>query len=391
MKNILFLLLISFIFSCKSTNGLVSNSKAFDKAFSQVIKKTDLSIRDIETFEKKYQRIIEGDHTTLEALTSQPNTAEKWEALFLFSKNIEQRQKRIQAITPLTSSDGSYVAHLPILDVETLMIESGAEATDLLFAQAKSLLSKAHDSNDKLAARKAYGSLLRLEAFNPYFTKLAMYKGDALKLGTKHVLVAFDETSLEHMEQKQLQQILESLELEQSLWTRFVLLPEEHMEIDELMKISIEGIHFGKERQTENRAHTVTANDKPNLKAIERDSVGNPVGKQYFDNGEIISYSEVTRSKTSSLKGIIFLMDFNEGHILKSKKINVQSHFKDSAMSSSRQVGQHGNVRKASRGGSSTFPSESDIMNELSIDMISEIRKFSQSIVSSDESDEFFK
>ena len=147
-------------------------------------KKKEEYVRSLEAaFEKATQR----DMAQAERL-KKDNQDQNWDRIVQIYRTIDRRQERIRPLLPLVDQHG-IKANFRFVRVDGLLREAKENAADFHYQTAQTLLEDAK-SGDKLAARRAYNELEKVEAYFPQYRDKEQLKRIAHTWGTSHILLS---------------------------------------------------------------------------------------------------------------------------------------------------------------------------------------------------------
>ena len=324
MKNLTSVLLIlTLLFSCKSVDSLIEQGDedvVFENAIKDIESKSELSIKDIQKFEILYNKILANDHKRITGLLAQVDAHKKWNTLFVETKKTIERQKRIEAISPIQDISKTYTAKFNNAEVRSDVIKSIEELTSFFLKEATFFIEESIQTESKDAAKYAYNYLEKIESINPHLSVLSKYKNDAVILGRQTILVAFDEPSIGQIGEANVAYVLGQVELEESVWTHFVYQPDEVVAVDQMIQISIKGISIGQDQLVEESRVTRFSTNKVTLGGSTTITQVTPV----FSN-------EVRKTKQANLKGSITLFDFGSNEVVLTKELDILFEFNNSS------------------------------------------------------------
>lgn len=145
-------------------------------------KKTKYVLALEEAFTKANQR----DLSSADRLKRQ-GRPENWVRIHEYYLSIRRRQEALAPLLPLVSKEGIQ-ASFRFVKVDELEMESREKAAEFHYAEAQRLLRDAR-TGDRLAARRAFAELDRIEQYFRRYRDVEQLREEALYLGTTHVLV----------------------------------------------------------------------------------------------------------------------------------------------------------------------------------------------------------
>ena len=188
-------LLLFILASCASPQHLVESGN-YDEAVYLAVKrlsgKKNKKEKYVLALEEAFEKATERDMRLAERLKRE-GRPENWAKVNEAYRRVRSRQERVAPLLPLISKEGIR-ANFKFVKVDELEYESRQKAADYYYARAQDWLEDARQG-DKLAARRAYDELDKInQYFRDYKDKTAL-KQTARQLGTTHVLVKLENRS----------------------------------------------------------------------------------------------------------------------------------------------------------------------------------------------------
>ncbi|MCB0559447.1 MAG: hypothetical protein H6573_30875 [Lewinellaceae bacterium] len=188
-------LLLFILASCASPQHLVESGN-YDEAVYLAVKrlsgKKNKKEKYVLALEEAFEKATERDMRLAERLKRE-GRPENWAKVNEAYRRVRNRQERVAPLLPLISKEGIR-ANFKFVKVDELEYESRQKAADYYYARAQDWLEDARQG-DKLAARRAYDELDKInQYFREYKDKTAL-KQTARQLGTTHVLVKLENRS----------------------------------------------------------------------------------------------------------------------------------------------------------------------------------------------------
>lgn len=189
-------LLLAFAFSsCTSPQRLVESGN-YDEAVYLAVKrlagkknKKDKYVLALEeAFDKANQRDL-----MLAGRLRREGHPENWARINDAYRRVRSRQERVAPLLPLISREGIR-AEFHFVKVDELEYESRQKAADYFYTRAQEWLEDAR-RGDKLAARRAYEELDKVDQYFRDYKDKAALKKTAHQLGTTRVLVRLENRS----------------------------------------------------------------------------------------------------------------------------------------------------------------------------------------------------
>lgn len=163
MKNLLYILLLSFIFSsCISSKKYLERGlydKAVETAVKKLMRKSDKS-DEIAVLQKAYKIANDADNERINYLkkSGQPDI---WEEIMVNFRRLSRRQNTVKKLPDNILSQINYKE----IDYSSELISAKRKATEYHYSYGNSLLEK----GDKSSARQAYDEFIKVkQSFNNY-------------------------------------------------------------------------------------------------------------------------------------------------------------------------------------------------------------------------------
>lgn len=182
MKNLIYILLITTLFSSCNVSKRYYLRDDYDMAIARTVKKLKkkphktkeiLVLRDA----LKIANQKNNDKITYLKQSGQPDI---WDEVFHHLNRLKQRQDLVKTIPSSLYNDIGFVE----VDYDQELITAKRKAAEYFYVHAKSLL----DKNDKANARVAYDELLRVKSYFNNYRDTDDLIQKALNIGTSYVL-----------------------------------------------------------------------------------------------------------------------------------------------------------------------------------------------------------
>ena len=164
-----FFFMLSFV-SCTSIEKLVETGQ-YDKAIYYATNKLSGAkvnkVEYVKGLETAFKKATEKDMTYIDKLKNEGNP-ESWETILSIYNIISDRQEQIRPLLPLTDENGKK-ANFLFVNTNDLEKEAKEQTINFLYSSAKDFLQEARSSKDRIPARKAYESLLKLKNYAARF------------------------------------------------------------------------------------------------------------------------------------------------------------------------------------------------------------------------------
>ncbi|MCB9042073.1 MAG: hypothetical protein H6557_36110 [Lewinellaceae bacterium] len=188
-------LLLFVLSSCTSPQKLVESGNYDDAVYLAVKRlsgKKNKKEKYVLALEEAFQKATVRDMRLAERLKRE-GLPENWPKINDAYRRIRNRQERVAPLLPLISKEGIR-ADFRFVKVDELEYESRQKAADYHYASAQEWLEDARQG-DKLAARRAYDELDKIDQYFRDYKDKAALKNTAHQLGTTHVLVKLENRS----------------------------------------------------------------------------------------------------------------------------------------------------------------------------------------------------
>ena len=161
MKNLIYLLVISFILSgCASSKKYFQKGK-YDQAINKAVKKirkNPSKTNDILILDKSYNLANERNLERIRFLKLEANP-DTWDEILSLYSALKTRQRKVRTVLPLELPDRTI--NYKYVDYNKEIIESKNRAAEYFYANAKKLMG----NNDKESFRQAYYELLKAKDY----------------------------------------------------------------------------------------------------------------------------------------------------------------------------------------------------------------------------------
>jgi len=344
MKNIAikcswFFFLISFV-SCTSIEKLVDTGQ-YDKAIYYATNKLSGAkvnkVEYVKGLETAFKKATEKDMAYIDKLKNEGNP-ETWETILSIYNTISDRQEQIRPLLPLTDENGKK-ANFLFVNTNDLEKEAKEQTINFLYNSAKDLLDEARNSKDRIPARKAYESLLKLKNYAARFLDVPQLEREARELGTTKILVNVQNYSQAvfpaGLEDEILRLGFRDLDRE---WQKFDAYPERNREYDLGITLILSNVQVSpgtvseksfSEKKEIPDGFQYALDEKGNVK---KDTAGNDIKlpKTKVIEAQIL---EVFQSKSAGLSGRLEVMDLHTKGVRESRDINTVAVFDNRAAS----------------------------------------------------------
>ena len=334
-----FFFLISFV-SCTSIEKLVDTGQ-YDKAIYYATNKLSGAkvnkVEYVKGLETAFKKATEKDMAYIDKLKNEGNP-ETWETILSIYNTISDRQEQIRPLLPLTDENGKK-ANFLFVNTNDLEKEAKEQTINFLYNSAKDLLDEARNSKDRIPARKAYESLLKLKNYAARFLDVPQLEREARELGTTKILVNVQNYSQTvfpaGLEDEILRLGFRDLDRE---WQKFDAYPERNREYDLGITLILSNVQVSpgtvseksfSEKKEIPDGFQYALDEKGNVK---KDTSGNDIKlpKTKVIEAQIL---EVFQSKSAGLSGRLEVMDLHTKGVRESRDINTVAIFENRAAS----------------------------------------------------------
>ena len=334
-----FFFMFSFV-SCTSIEKLVETGQ-YDKAIYYATNKLSGAkvnkVEYVKGLETAFKKATEKDMTYIDKLKNEGNP-ESWETILSIYNIISDRQEQIRPLLPLTDENGKK-ANFLFVNINDLEKEAKEQTINFLYSSAKDFLQEARSSKDRIPARKAYESLLKLKNYAARFLDVPQLEREARELGTTKILVNVQNYSQAvfpaGLEDEILRLGFRDLDRE---WQKFDAYPERNREYDLGITLILSNVQVSpgsvseksfSEKKEIPDGFQYALDEKGNVK---KDTAGNDIKlpKTKVIEAQIL---EVFQSKSAGLSGRLEVMDLHTKGVRESRDINTVAIFENRAAS----------------------------------------------------------
>jgi hypothetical protein len=238
----------------------------------------------------------------------------------------------------LTDENGKK-ANFLFVNTNDLEKEAKEQTINFLYSSAKDFLQEARSSKDRIPARKAYESLLKLKNYAARFLDVPQLEREARELGTTKILVNVQNYSQAvfpaGLEDEILRLGFRDLDRE---WQKFDAYPERNREYDLGITLILSNVQVSpgsvseksfSEKKEIPDGFQYALDEKGNVK---KDTAGNDIKlpKTKVIEAQIL---EVFQSKSAGLSGRLEVMDLHTKGVRESRDINTVAIFENRAAS----------------------------------------------------------
>lgn len=329
-----FLLALLAATSCNSPQYLAQRGN-YDKAFEgysanlRYQSKNKKKEKDLSGLESTYALAQSRDSAEL-ALLGASGKTENWPRINTLHRQIQTRQKTVNALQPLQSRKGYAPQFSMIEDIDSLQDDSRRRAAAYLYEHAQHLLAITHTTGHRQPAREAYFSLRDLKAnYFPYWENTNALIDSAYREGKAHILF---ETSV----QKGVSDgstFWESFSLTSNFvnheWLAFYTDPSARAVFDYKAQCRLVSLYVGSESNSQSeRVETTEVEDGLE---IVTDSLGKIVSTtmRYRTETKTITTYHSTRSANGTI--VLDLLDEHTGKVIYSEAIQGEYQFDESS------------------------------------------------------------
>lgn len=192
MKSFVFAICLGALFfstSCSSPQKLLETGN-YDRAVTTSLKKLSgkkkKKAKHVQALEAAFAKATARDMEQADRLKRE-NRPENWEEVYEIYRRVERRQQRVKPLLPLVDQEGAQ-ASFRFVRVDGLINESKENSAAYLYKRSLELIEDAREG-DKIAARKAYNELDKIDRFYRDYKDKGDLKRIAKELGTTHILL----------------------------------------------------------------------------------------------------------------------------------------------------------------------------------------------------------
>ncbi|MGE5354995.1 MAG: hypothetical protein ACM3PT_02070 [Deltaproteobacteria bacterium] len=334
MKNLYFLLITLFLFSCTSVRKLVDEGK-YDQAINYSINKIkgkknkkDKYVKGIET---AFTKVTQSDMDRVSYLKIEKN-GNYWMEIYRILNRVDDRQKKIRPLLPLISEEG-YKAEFRFVNVDPLLLESREEAAKYIYQSVKESIARA-EKGDKDAARIAYRDLDELKSFYANYKDADQLKREVYELGQERVLIDVKNLSNIILPKNFYYEIknINTNDLNRKWYKFYTIEDKADVKYDFVVNINIREIMISPDKEKE-REYVETAVVKDGFEYIKdergnvkKDSLGNDMKKEREISVSATVF-ELGRFKSALVKGDVKIFDNKKDKVYQTAPINVETVF----------------------------------------------------------------
>ena len=192
-SNLLYIFVLALLAgACASPDNLVENGN-YDQAVAVAVKrlagKKKKKAKLVRALEEGFAKANQRDLQTADRLKAEGNAA-NWARINDIYRGIRKRQERVQPLLPLIDQHG-LKASFRFVRVDGLERESKEKAAEYYYNYSRELLVEAQ-SGDKMAARRAYKELDKIDRYYQSYKDKNHLKRLARDLGTSYVHFRMD-------------------------------------------------------------------------------------------------------------------------------------------------------------------------------------------------------
>ncbi len=378
------LLAITFIFSCKSVEKMVSRGDyeaAFDFGTSKLRDHKNHKRENIVAYERAYNILKERDLDRINLIMSTPHD-HRWDEILNLYINLDRRERMVASVLPLRTKEG-YAARISTTNYNSYIAEAKKGKAAYDYNNAINLISRARKGNID-DARNAYDLLKEVKRYDPYFAEIEDKLDESYHLGLEMIGIDF-ESAVGGLSNDLIKRRV--LDLDPARWNtfwkkyEFVDKRNNDKTYNTIMIIKIDDVHFGSEKEFVNnydKVKTITDGERVvydrNGEAL-RDTAGHKITEPNTIEVRAI-VTEARREKRSSLIGRLSIYDNINRLPIRSIPISVDYLFEDVAMKivGDKRALDDMKIRRLD-GVMANFPDNVYTINALSTSFYSEIEK----------------
>jgi hypothetical protein len=391
MKKVIYtLVVVMFIFSCRSVEKMVSKGE-YESAFAYGSEKLrdpkNHKRENIVAYERAYKVLKERDLETINFIMSTPHE-HKWNDILSLYSRLNNRERLLASVLPLRTKDG-YLSRISPEDYSAEIANARKEKVAYEYKLATNLLNRAKNGNP-LDARKAYDLLSEVKKYDPFYGDTEILMDEAFHLGLEIVGIDF-ESSVGGITNDLITREIINLDPARwnSFWKKYEFVDKRNptKNYHTYMVIKIDDVNFGMEREFVNnydKVKTIVDGERvvfdKNGVAL-KDTAGHKITEPNTVEVRAI-VTEARREKSSNLTGRLSIYNNLNELPVRSIPISVDYIFEDVAM---RIVGDRRalddiKLRKVD-GVLVDFPDNISMVNVLSRSFYNEIEKIIKKLV----------
>lgn len=336
MKKIIFYLAAFLFFtSCTSVESLVERGQyeeAFEFAVRKLAGKKNKKTDHVQGLEEAFEKMKERDLEIASRLIDQ-NLASNWVELHDIYNELDYRQNLVKPLLPLVSKDG-YKANFTFVRVGKLINEAALNAAAFEYERGLSLLERGK-YGDKEAAKVAYYTFGGIHTYIPDYKDINDLQDEAEYLGQTRVLVEVKNRNAIFFPNGFNKRILSmSTHDLNDKWTKYYFDGVPNMEIDYKATLMLNDLDVSPEREfVKVHVNEKRIKDGEKFKLDKRgnvklDSLGKPIKVASFKKVRA-KVTEIRRTKTAAVSGVIHIVNLETGERYKSERINTIVDFSD--------------------------------------------------------------
>lgn len=324
--------------SCSSHQRLLDEGNydmVIERSLSRMTGKSKRDADEVAALEAAFAKVMAEE--TLEItrlkLASDPDI---WPSLYRIYNRIAARQEKIEPFLPLVDENG-YEAQFKFMRVLPLLEEAREKSAGYYYSEGRKLLEEAKNSNDRMKARDAYGTFLRVRDFDADYLDIQLLLEEAKSEGTAHVLISLINDTPYALDPS-FEDALLSIGTRDlnSTWTSFYTRNFGEFDFDYLVAVKFRNIDISpgvvKERSYQEtreieEGFEYVLDERGN---VRKDSLGNDIKipKKVTIKAEVM---EVYQRKASKIEGYIEILDGYTKNTLDSEPLFAENVFENYA------------------------------------------------------------
>ncbi len=327
MRRFVYILVMLVCLSaCSSVSKMIEKGD-YDRAFNYTVnklvgekkKKTEY----VKALEKAYDKLNTNSLNEIYRLNAN-NRSENWPRVLELYKSMDNRQRKLDPLLPLTSVEG-YVAYFDMKGYRNEIFEAEDKTCEYYYSNALSLIDRSEKTGDKIAAKNALAELQKIDKIRKNYRDIQLLMDKAYALGiTKVSIRIFNELRDFHSDNIERSLNDMSLAALDKTWIDYGYNIQSN-KTDYIVEVELIDIFFTPERE---RMHTYSESKEVLVsKDKVKDNDSTYVEKQVYEKVKA-DITEIFREKQSELRGNIRVVDARTNKILKTTPINVFHDFK---------------------------------------------------------------
>lgn len=334
-KILLWVLSIFLFVSCATATKKIESGN-YDAAITQLVKqlkgKKSKKSNSIMLLETAFHKANEADLRSIRAYKAEAQ-ASNWEQILTIYNRIDNRQNKIEPLTPLTAKDG-YLGRFNFVNIEEDKRLAKVQVADYYIEKAKSLIGKSKTSGEKIYARQAVDYLYKLDLLFRSYKDRDKLLSEAYMYGTEYTLIEMQNNTFQiipfHVEDIILNMDVNDL---QQTFKKYHTVAEKNRVYDQYIIANLRELNISPEREKTKVYEDVFEEEKEEVVKdgkgrILRDSAGKEIRRK-VKTKYTATIEEVTQLKTVQISGQLEWLASKKNLASYSKPISVEAVFEN--------------------------------------------------------------